>query len=128
MSNRKTKFLIIYVFVNLFTLSMLFMLQISEIPIFFVWLVLMHLGIIGLAITKKKFSDLRIKTYFKRVYMSFALFIPVLIYKLIVAIFSIEENELLISYSIIFVMIICIIILMLNIFSFILYNKKQAMH
>lgn len=128
MSNRKTKFLIIYVFVNLFTLSMLFMLQISEIPIFFVWLVLMHLGIIGLAITKKKFSDLRIKTYFKRVYMSFALFIPVLIYKLIVAIFSIEENELLISYSIIFVMIICIIVLMLNIFSFILYNKKQAMH
>lgn len=126
MDSRKNKFLIIYFLINVFTLSMLFMLQISEIPIFFLWLVLMHVGIVGLALTKKHFKDLGVKPYFTRVYLSFALFIPVLIYKLIMAILSLEENHELVTITVYLVMMICILILILNTVFFILRNKNQA--
>ena len=124
--NRKTKFLLVYGITNVFTLVMLLFLQISEIPIFFLWLVLMHLGIIGLALTKKKFKDLAVKPYFKRVYISFALFIPILIYKLIIVILSKEENDELVKTVVISVMIICVVVLIYNIISFIFKNRKQT--
>ena len=122
--SRNNKFLLVYGTANAFTLFMLFMLQVSSWPIFILWLVLMHLGIIALALTKRKFKDLDIKTYYKRVYLSFALFIPILIYKLILAIIDQEENESVVNIAVIIVMTVSVIVLLFNIISFILKNKK----
>lgn len=126
--NRDYKFLLFYILANSFTLAMLVMLQISEWPIFILWLILMHSGIIALALTKRHFKDLDIKKYFKRVYLSFALFIPVLIYKLIFAIIGQEENEVVVRTTVIVAISICVIIMVLNVVSFIFHNLKRTSH
>jgi uncharacterized membrane protein YoaK (UPF0700 family) len=84
----------------------------------------MHLGIIFLALTKRRFKDLDILIYYKRVYLSFALFIPILIYKLIMAIIGNEENESVVNILVIIVMVICVAVLIYNIISFIFKNMK----
>ena len=93
MRDERIRFISIFSIAYLFTVAMLFILQISEIPCFFFWLVLMHGGIVALALSKRKFKALGVKDYYQRAYLSFAFFIPILIYKIVVAIFSLEENE-----------------------------------
>ncbi len=122
--SKNHKFILIFSLAYFFVVIMLFLLQISEIPWFFVWLVLMHGGIAILAVSKRKFKDLGVKQYYKRAYLSFLLFIPILIYKIIVAITSLEENEVVITYISLGLIIICIVIGIGNIYSY-LNSKKN---
>ena len=108
MSN-KTKFILIFSGGYLFTISMLFLLQISEIPWFFLWLVLMHGGIIILALSKRKFKPLTISKYYRRAYISLLLFIPILIYKVIVKFFSLIENNQLVTILSLIIIAVCLI-------------------
>jgi hypothetical protein len=107
MSN-KTKFILIFSGGYLFTISMLFLLQISEIPWFFLWLVLMHGGIIVLALSKKKFKTFPVLSHYRRTYMSLLLFIPILIYKIITRIFSLTENEEVIKIVSLAIILVCL--------------------
>lgn len=115
MNNR---FILIFTAAYLFTVAMLFILQISEIPWFFFWLVLMHGGIVALAISKRKFKELDVKDYYNRAYLSFALFIPILIYKIVIAIIGLVENEILIRYISFGIILICLLVAIFNIYTF----------
>jgi hypothetical protein len=97
---------------------MLYVLQISEIPWFFIVLLLMHGGIAGLIILKKKYKELDKKIYYRNIYIIFALFIPILFYKLVAAIFSFEENHTLIQYVSIGIIVIGLVVGLLNVFIF----------
>lgn len=84
----------------------------------------MHLGIVFLILIKKKYKDIEIKFYYKNIYLSFGLFIPILIYKLLAAIFWFEENKAIIrnvSYTLI---VLCIIVAIINLSVF-LKNYKN---
>ena len=107
MSN-KTKFILIFSGGYLFTISMLFLLQISEIPWFFLWLVLMHGGIIILALSKSKFKTFKVLSHYRRTYLSLLLFIPILIYKIITRIFSLTENEEVIKIVSLAIILVCL--------------------
>lgn len=108
MMSRTKKFILIFSLAYYFVVGMLFLLQISKMPWFFIWLILMHGGIVVLALLKRSYQDLDILSYFKRAYLSLLLFIPILIYKIIVAIFSLEENEAVVTYVSLFFILICI--------------------
>jgi len=97
---------------------MLYLLQISEIPWFFLVLLLMHGGIFGLILLKKRYIGLNIKYYYRNIYISFALFIPILIYKLLAAIFPFEENHALIQQLSMGIIIIALLVGIVNIYVF----------
>jgi len=107
MSN-KTKFVLIFSGGYLFTISMLFLLQISSVPWFFLWLVLMHGGIIILALSKRKFKTFQVMPHYRRTYLSLLLFIPILIYKIITRIFSLTENEEVINIISLAIILVCL--------------------
>lgn len=88
-----TQFKLYFFIAYAFILLMLFFLQISEIPWFFIFLILMHGGIVVLIILKKRYSNLMIKPTYRSSYMAMGLFIPILIYKIIVKIAGTQENE-----------------------------------
>ena len=104
--------------IYLYTLGMLYLLQISEMPWFILYLLLMHLGIVGLIVLKKRFKDLKKTFYYRNIYIVFGLFIPILIYKLIVAIFSLEENHLIIQQISIGIIAVGLVVGIINIWVF----------
>lgn len=121
-----TKFITVFSTVYYYTVGMLFMLNLSEPPWFFGWLVLMHVGILAFILTKKKFksTNLDMKNNYRLAYLSLLLFVPVLIYKIIVAILKVAENEMLI-HNIIYVLIgLCVITGIFNM----LYFKNRNKH
>jgi len=103
---------------------MLYVLQIIEIPWFFVVLLLMHGGIAGLIILKKKYKEMDILVYYRNIYIIFALFIPILLYKLVAAIFSFEENHTLIQYVSIGIIVIGLVVGLINI---IIFRRKHQL-
>jgi len=122
---QSNKFIIIFSLAYFFVLGMLFLLQISKIPWFFIWLVLMHGGIAALVISKKRYKELEVKPYYRNAYITFGLFIPILIYKLIALIFSFEENKELIKYLSLGIIILSVIVGIYNVITFIKKNHKQ---
>jgi hypothetical protein len=123
MKDDKIRFNSIFTTAYLFTVTMLFILQISEIPCFFLWLVLMHGGIVVLAVSKKRFKHLGVKDYYQKAYMSFAFFIPILINKIIVAIFSLEENEQVVTIISFIIIAGCLALAIFNFLRFFKNNK-----
>jgi hypothetical protein len=117
------KFIFLLSLIYLYTLAMLFLLQIIDMPWFFLVLVLMHGGIVGLILLKKRYKSLNITFYYRNIYITFALFIPILAYKLIAAIFSFEENHDLVRYVSIAIIMIALMVGAVNVFVF----KKRHM-
>ncbi len=88
---RSDRFCLFFSLTYFLIIMMLYLLQISEFPWFFVWLVLMHAGIIILVILKRRFKELDVKKYYIRAYVCFGLFIPILAYKVIAGIWKFGE-------------------------------------
>jgi hypothetical protein len=116
--SREKKFIITNSLLYLFVVVMLFILQISKVPWFFLWLILMHGGIVGLIVSKKKYHDLNILPYYRLAYLSFGLFIPILIYKVIAFIFSIPENKEAIRQVSNVIVIVCLFVAIYNYIKF----------
>ena len=74
-------------------LGMLFLLQNTNPPLFYVFLVIMHLGIASLALIRSGYNNSKIKKNFVNAYITFALFLPILVYKLLGLIFKYDVNE-----------------------------------
>lgn len=123
----KNKFILMFSGAYCYTLIMLFILNISNPPWFFMWLIFMHIGIVMLILTKRKFKDtkLRIKQNYKIAYISYLLFVPVLIYKGIAAILAVTENQAIIHTYIYFLIAICLITGIFNIFYFLKNNIQN---
>ncbi len=119
---KQSNFIWLFSLAYLFTVGMLLLLQLSKMPWFIVWLVLMHSGIVMLAILKKRSKALNTKAYFKRAYGSFALFIPILIYKLVALVFSFEENEQLVKIISFVIIGLCLLLAVYHLFLF----RKQT--
>jgi hypothetical protein len=119
---KQSNFIWLFSLAYLFTVGMLLLLQLSKVPWFIVWLVLMHSGIVMLAILKKRSKALITKAYFKRAYLSFGLFIPILIYKLVALVFSFEENEQLVKIISFVIIGLCLLLAVYHLFLF----RKQT--
>jgi len=115
---QSNKFITIFSLAYFFVLGMLFLLQISKTPWFFLWLVLMHGGIAALAISKRKFKELQIKYYYRNAYLCFALFIPILLYKIFALILPFEENKAVIKYLSLIIIVFSIVVGIYNILHF----------
>lgn len=122
-----TKFISIFSMVYYYTVMMLFILNLSDPPYFFIWLVLMHAGILAFILTKKKFksTNLDIRNNYRVAYVSLLLFVPILLYKIIVAILKVSENETLIHNTIYGLIGVCMITGVMNILYFKHRNKQM---
>jgi hypothetical protein len=120
-----TQFRLFFFLTYFFILLMLFFLQISQIPWFFLFLVLMHVGIVILIILKKRYSFLAIKPTYKKSYIAMGLFIPILIYKIIIKVIGETENEgLMLIFSFIAITI-AVFIGIYNFFTFPKHNQQE---
>ena len=75
----------LFVLANLVTFTFIALLQLAEGRLFFLFLVAMHVGIVLFIVNKKRFTahDPSVKQFYDRVYLYLALYIPLLLYKLV---------------------------------------------
>ena len=120
--NHKNQFILWFSLLYLYIVIMLVILQISKVPWFFLWLVLMHMGIIGLILLKKRnhSTGIIIRPIYKIAYGSLLLFTPILIYKLLGRLIGMEVNEMFIETAIIILIILAFLTGIINVF----YYKK----
>jgi amino acid transporter len=93
----KNRRLPVLLFILAQTLTFLFitLLQLVEFPLFLVFLLLMHTGIILFIVSKKHFTKLEIsvKKFYQVEYVLLALYLPILFYKIFSYVFLYEVNE-----------------------------------
>lgn len=83
---KKNNVYLLFLLAVIITFSCICLLQFIEFPVFIVVLVSMHVGIALFIISKKIFTKklgLNVKKFYIREYLLLALYIPVLIYKLL---------------------------------------------
>ena len=75
----------LFVLANLVTFTFIALLQVAEGRLFFLFLVAMHAGIVLFIVNKKRFTahDPSVKQFYDRVYLYLALYIPLMLYKLV---------------------------------------------
>jgi hypothetical protein len=83
------------VFAKIVTFGNITLLQFVDFPLFLFVLLLMHGGIVGFIIQRKRFvkAGLAVRPYFHRTYLLLALFLPILGYSLGALIFGYPVDE-----------------------------------
>jgi len=87
--------LMLYSLAQLLTFTFVTLLQFVEMPLFLVYLVLMHSGIALFVISKKKLikSGYDVKPIYQKTYLLLALYLPILVYTLLGYLFKYDPNE-----------------------------------
>lgn len=107
-----------------FVVACLCLLQFLDGFLFFVALIAMHAGIVAWIFIKKacKKNQIDYKRFYKRAYLAIGLFIPILLYKLVVLIINQQENETLKLIASIIAIALCIAVGLINLID---YLKKK---
>jgi hypothetical protein len=96
--NHLTKPILLFVFAQILTFGFITLLQFVEGVYFVLTLILMHVGIVTFILARKQFKRqcLDVSNHFKIAYFFLALYLPVLIYKLMSLIFLFTQNDILV--------------------------------
>ena len=94
--------LLLFVLAQVLTFAFITLLQMVDFPIFLLFLLLMHIGVVLFIVSKKLFekSGIDVKNFYNVEYLMLAFYIPVLLYKLLSHIFPYTVNtELKMTYT-----------------------------
>ncbi|MDI6452573.1 hypothetical protein [Peloplasma aerotolerans] len=116
----QNKILFMFIIGQVIVYTFIIMLQLMPKSLFWILLVLMHLGIIIMIISKKKFiaQGYQVKIYYHRVYLLLILFLPVMFYKLLSGLLTYSVNDTIVTYYTIVIASITILLSFLNILKF----------
>lgn len=112
---------------NVVTFAFIALLQLAEGSLFFLFLLAMHGGIVTLIVSKKRFVafDPSVKQFYDRVYFLLALYIPLLLYKLVGFFFPGAYHGTIASAAMIVVIVVSVAGSILNAMRFYAYLFKE---
>ncbi len=118
----------LFVLGYLVTFTFIALLQPAEGWLFFLFLLAMHAGIVTLIVSKKKFMahDPSVKPFYDRLYLLLALYIPLLLYKLVGFFFPGVHNGTIASVAMIVVIVVSVAGSIKNAMKFYAYLFKET--
>ena len=123
---KNRKYYTLFVIGQIITFLFIILLQIMNRNLFLILLVLMHVGIVFIILSKKGFikSGYNIKSFYKRLYLLLTPFLPMVFYKLLSYLFSYSVNESFVLIYTLLIAAITIILSTINTISFYRYLTK----
>jgi len=113
---KNKKYFSLFIVGQLITFLFIILLQLLSRNLFVVLLILMHLGIVFIIISKKRFlkQNLQVNLFYKRLYVLLTPFLPMVFYKLLSYVIHYEVNQ---NFVFIYTMIVAAITFSLSILN-----------